>query len=169
MATATLHHDRREIGENMKINFTKKEYQALVEMLLMADWVLTAHELDPDPAKEPYAAIRKKVLAYHKEMGMEDAFRYDPKEDEYLETAEYEEQSKHMRFIREYDEQSFWSEFADKLAQRDLAEQLRRQGGSLDGAARAEKFFELMTRYEEELSENGLDNVRLRIETPRMH
>ena len=153
----------------MKINFTKKEYQALVEMLLIADWVLTAHAFDVDPAKEPYAAIRKKVLRHYKEMGMEDAFRYEPKDDEYYETAEYEEHSRHMEFIREYDKQSFWSEFAEKLAERDLAEELKRKGMSLDQNARAKWFFELMVRYEEELAENGLDNVRLLIETPRMH
>jgi len=28
----------------MKINFTKKEYQTLVEMLLTADWVIRSHE-----------------------------------------------------------------------------------------------------------------------------
>jgi hypothetical protein len=138
-------------------------------MLLIADWVLTAHETEPDPAKEPFAAIRKKVLAYHKDMGMEDAFRYEAKEDEYFETSEYEEQSRHMQYIRQYDEQSFWSEFADRLAQRDLAEQLKRQTGSLDEPTRLTKLFELVERYEEELAENGLDNVRLMIETPRMH
>jgi hypothetical protein len=29
----------------MKIDFTKKEYQTLVEMLLVADWVIAAHEV----------------------------------------------------------------------------------------------------------------------------
>ena len=28
----------------MKINFTQKEYQTLVEMLLAADWVIRSHE-----------------------------------------------------------------------------------------------------------------------------
>jgi hypothetical protein len=37
----------------MKINFTKREYQILVEMLLIADWGLTAQEGERDPAKEP--------------------------------------------------------------------------------------------------------------------
>lgn len=31
----------------MKINFTKKEYQTLVEMLLIADWVIRSNEAKP--------------------------------------------------------------------------------------------------------------------------
>jgi len=30
----------------MKINFTKKEYAVLVEMTLIADWVIHAHKSD---------------------------------------------------------------------------------------------------------------------------
>ena len=33
--------------ERMKINFTKKEYQTLVEMLLVADWVIRSDEEEP--------------------------------------------------------------------------------------------------------------------------
>lgn len=50
----------------MKINFTKREYQALVEMLLLADWVMHAHEVDPNPATKPYKDLRKKVLSHFK-------------------------------------------------------------------------------------------------------
>jgi len=53
----------------MKMNFTKKEYQALVEMLLAADWVITGHEEEEREETKPYRELRKKVLAHFKEMG----------------------------------------------------------------------------------------------------
>jgi hypothetical protein len=54
----------------MKLNFTKKEYQALVEMLLAADWVITGHEEEEEREEtKPYRELRKKVLAHFKEMG----------------------------------------------------------------------------------------------------
>jgi hypothetical protein len=38
----------------MKINFTKKEYAAVVEMILTADWVIHAHETEPTDETRPY-------------------------------------------------------------------------------------------------------------------
>jgi hypothetical protein len=107
----------------MKINFTRKEYAALVEMVLLADWVIHAHEVELTDESKPYVALRKKVLSHHREMGMEDAFQYAPGDDEYYETVDYEESSAHMAFIEAYEERSFWDTLAHKLAQRDLAAQ----------------------------------------------
>jgi hypothetical protein len=59
----------------MKINCTKKEYRTLIEMLLVADWVINAHEVDEgEGVRKPYKELRKKVLSHHKVMGMEDEF-----------------------------------------------------------------------------------------------
>jgi hypothetical protein len=122
----------------MKINFTKKEYQTLVEMLLTADWVIRTHEEAPRAATKPYDYLRKKVLTHHKERGMEDAFDYIPDEDEYFETRDYEERAPHMGFIDEYDERMFWSLLASKLANRDLAaEEALSASGALDEEQRS--------------------------------
>ena len=155
----------------MKINFTKKEYQTLVEMLLVADWVIRSDEDDPREETEPYAALRKKVLAHFKEMGMGEDFQYDQQADEYFETSEYEARAPHVRFLSEYDERIFWSQLADRLAARDLA---------ANGALNTEKavgeeellvrLFEVTEGYEEEFAEHGLDHVRIVTDsTPRIH
>ena len=148
----------------MKINFTKKEYQTLVEMLLVADWVITGHEEEEREATKPHKELRKKVLSYHKEMGMAKAFEYSPEHDEYFETAAYEEHAPHMRFIDEYDEQVFWVGLTSKLAHRDLAAE-----GPLGEKELTKKLVELIARYEDEFAENGLANVRLVLDTPRVH
>jgi hypothetical protein len=49
----------------MKINFTKKEYQALVEMLLTADWVIRSHEEEPRAETKPYDALVDGVEYLH--------------------------------------------------------------------------------------------------------
>jgi hypothetical protein len=154
----------------MKINFTKKEYQTLVEMLLAADWVITGHEEEEREETKPYRELRKKVLSHHKEMGMGEAFEYSPKEDEYFETAAYEESAPHMRFVEEYNAQVFWEELANRLAQRDFsAEERLSAEGSRGEEEAVTRFFEIMAHYEEEFAENGLDNVRLVREVSRTH
>ena len=154
----------------MKINFTKKEYQTLVEMLLVADWVITGHEEEEREETKPYKELRKKVLSYHKEMGMAKAFEYSPEHDEYFETAAYEVSGPHMRFIDEYDEQVFWEELATRLAERDfVAEEMLRAAGSRSEEERTARLLALTARYEGEFAENGLANVRLVLDTPRVH
>jgi hypothetical protein len=145
----------------MKINFTKKEYAALVEMILTADWVIHAHETERTDETKPYADLRKKVLAYHKEMGMEETFQYVAEDDEYYETADYEMNSPHMALIDEFSETSFWETLATKLAQRDLAAQEAiGTAEPLPSEERVTKLWEIEERYQEELSENGLANIR---------
>ena len=154
----------------MKMNFTKKEYQTLIEMLLVADWVITGHEEVEGEATRPYREFRKKVLAHHKEMGMAEAFKYSPEDDEYFETAAYEANGPHMRFIDEYDEQVFWEELATRLAERDfVAEEMLRAEGSGSEEERTERLLELTARYEEEFALNGLDNIRLALDALRVH
>jgi hypothetical protein len=146
----------------MKINFTKKEYAVLVEMILTADWVIHAYEGERTEETKPYADLRKKVLSHHKEIGMEDAFRYSAEDDEYYETAEYEMSSPHMAMIDEFSEISFWDTLATKLAQRDLAAQEAiGTAEPLPPEERVTKLWEIEERYQEELSENGLANIRI--------
>jgi hypothetical protein len=154
----------------MKINFTKKEYQALVEMLLTADWVIRSHEEEPRAETKPYDELRKKVLSHYKEMGMEDAFEYDPDRDEYLETGDYEERAPHMGYIDEYDERSFWILLASKLAHRDLAaEEALSAAGALNREQRSVRLFEIVARYEEAFAEHGIDPLRLVMKTEGFH
>jgi len=150
----------------MKINFTKKEYQVLVEMLLTADWVIRAREVEQRAETKPYSDLRKKVLSHFKEMGMEDAFVYHPEHDDYFETREYEERAPHMRFIEEHDEEVFWGELASKLAHRDLAaEDVLNAAGPLDDEARTIRLFEIIDRYEEVFAESGLQSLRVAVKS----
>lgn len=150
----------------MKINFTKKEYQTLVEMLLTADWVIRSHEEEPRADTKPYYDLRKKVLSRFKERGMEDAFECVLEEDEYFETGDYEERAPHMGFIDEYDERMFWS----PLASRDLAaEEALSAAGARDEEQRSVSLFEMIARYEEAFSTNGIESVRVAAKTAVVH
>jgi hypothetical protein len=155
----------------MKINFTKKEYRTLVEMLLVADWVINAHEVaEGEGVRKPYKELRKKVLSHHKEMGMEEEFSYSEELDNYYESKEYEDRAPHMRFVDEHDESVFWDELARRLAHRDLhAEETLRPEGPYEGEERMMRVFEIAGRYEDELIEHGLENIRLVVDADQVH
>jgi hypothetical protein len=146
----------------MKINFTNEEYRILVEMLLIADWIIHSHEGDPVEDTKSYTDLRKKVLSHYKEMGLENGFRYDPAADDYYETKDYEEHSAHTAFIDEYDERKFWERLAIKMARQTLAaEHAVNPADSDDQEKWALRLFELAEHFEDEFTQNGLNNVRI--------
>lgn len=125
-----------------------------------------SHEEEPRAATKPYDDLRKRVLSYFKEMVMDDAFEYAPDEDEYFETGDYEEQAPHMGFIDEYDERMFWS----PLASRDLAaEKALSAVGARGEEQRSVSLFEMIARYEEAFSTNGIESVRVAAKTAVVH
>lgn len=147
----------------MQIDFTKVEYRDLLDMIYIADWVLNAHKMADDPRTKRYGKLEQKILSYAKEMGFEHLVMYEPKFEKYYPTSTFEDLSSAYNFIKEYDNDTFWEELMDRLAERDLIEQ---EGGlsnvlRLSVEERLEKQWRLEEKYAVEFEENGLDNVRI--------
>ena len=125
----------KEIVENnsttewndMKINFTKNEYRFLLDMVEMAEWVLNSRKTDSSDEVKEYSEVYQKILSHAKEMGFENLITYDENLDGYYATAEYEE-SEHMRYIEEFEDDVFWEALPHRLAVRDLVEQFGEKG-----------------------------------------
>ena len=68
----------------MKLNFSKKEYAALLEMLYMADWVLHAHSEEKGESTEEYRLLMQKALEAAKNFNLEEAVARDDRADAVL-------------------------------------------------------------------------------------
>ena len=144
----------------MKINFTKKEYRLLLDMVEIAEWVLSAHKSKPSDEVEKYSELYQKILSRAKEMGFENLIVYDKNLEEYLATAEYEE-SEHMRRIEEFEDDVFWDAVPHRLAVRDLVKQVgEKKYAEMEFEEKTLKLVELEYIYYKELEEHGIDNLR---------
>ena len=144
----------------MKINFTKKEYRLLLDMVEMADWVLNAHKTASSDEIKKYSGLYQKILSYAKDMGFENLIVYEKDLDRYLATAEYEE-SAHMRYIEEFEDDVFWDALPLRLAERDLIKEVgEKKYEEMEFVERASKLVELESHYYKELEDNGIDNFR---------
>ena len=139
----------------MKINFTKKEYQLLVTMIEISDWVMNAFHTTDRTDTQDYRSLRNKILSYAEEMGMKDC--YEKIGDTYYEAFEYEENSKQSSFIDEYDEESFWQQLVIRLVDRDYAQQYGDEEVSFE--TRTHRLAEIEKRYAEEINKFGLSNI----------
>ena len=144
----------------MKIDFTKNEYRFLLDMVEMAEWVLNSRKTDSSDEVKEYSEVYQKILSHAKEMGFENLITYDENLDGYYATAEYEE-SEHMRYIEEFEDDVFWEALPHRLAVRDLVSQVGEKGyREMEFEERVSKILDLEEIYNKELEENGIDNLR---------
>ncbi len=144
----------------MNISLSKQELVMLLRMANIGDWVMFA-DLDGDDsnALAHQKALQKLFSAAHKAK-MDTLVHYEPKQKKYSDTKEFEVD--YQGFIDEFNESQFWTTLADRLAVRDLVEQVGEKvfdamewverGGKLDG---------LSCSYEQEFVKNGLQRLHL--------
>ncbi|MCU7944723.1 MAG: hypothetical protein KZQ87_18800 [Candidatus Thiodiazotropha sp. (ex Cardiolucina cf. quadrata)] len=60
----------------MKINFTKKEYRQLLDMVFLGGWVASPHREDNS---SPYETLSEKIYAHAKDFGFDDLIVYNIK------------------------------------------------------------------------------------------
>ena len=139
----------------MKINFTKKEYQLLVTMIEIADWVMNAFHPNDRVDTKDHRSLRNKILAHADEMGMKGCYKKDG--NTYYETVEYEENSEHYNFIDEYDDELFWKQLVTRLAERDYVQQYGDE--EMDFETRTLRVVEIEKKYAVEINKFGLSNI----------
>lgn len=108
----------------MKINFTKKEYKLLIEMLHLGEWIINSNVADVDGEGSPeHRDLYQKVLSLSKEIGADDFISFD-KEDNIYDVNQQFENFIHKEYLGPYEKEYFWDELIYKLAVRDLIEKI---------------------------------------------
>ena len=144
----------------MKIDITKEEYRNLIDMLYIADWILTSYKSEVDPELEKYQQLRNKFYALAEKMGMENLIEYDDELKNYYETAEFEDESACHQLIDEYDNEQFWDHLIEELTMRDLhAEVDVRRVRENDSKAYFDRYETIEKKYIREFEKNGLENL----------
>ena len=153
----------------MKINFTKKEYKVLLEMIALADWVLHATKVKEDPKTAGHRELEEKIYSYAKEMGYKHLIEYSKRLERHFPSRQFEENGPVRTFIEEYENDIFWEELIARLADRDL---LREFGDDKPSAISGNEMMVRTMRFEEKYSDefvaNGLDNVVIKRKSPYM-
>ncbi|MHB1220513.1 MAG: hypothetical protein ACYC0J_00755 [Gammaproteobacteria bacterium] len=143
----------------MKINFSKKEYRTLLEMIYISGWILHADAAQQEEYNEAHKALREKILSFYKDMQAEDLI--EKSSEDFYETRRFEEYM-HEGFISKYDQTRFWENLIDELSKRDVIAKLGIDGFSqLDPLTRGAQLDEAMECYVNEFEQHGLDHVRI--------
>lgn len=142
----------------MELSLDKKELKVLVELIMMSDWMLTAHDDEDDERKDEYIALIQKIYTSAFKNGMKKEIQHHDDIDEYYPEDTWEEETKANEFIKEYDEKTFFGELVEHFACR---ETIKEFSGKIekDSDAQEEAFFEHVSRFSEEIEKNCLENI----------
>jgi len=147
----------------MKMNFSKKEYRLLLDLIYLGYWMIQAHETKPSDENEKYEMLTQKIYSVAKEMGCGDLVESSKRLNEYCTTRAYEEESGIHDVINQYNVDTFWDELVDRLAERDARIDAKAANIEIKSA---EQYWELSipheSKYAEEFEKNGLSNLYIR-------
>ena len=146
----------------MNIDFTNKQYRLLLDILSIADMVMTSHKDESDERVAPYLELQQKVFSAASEFGFDNLISYDKELDGYFPTMEFENNSDDQVFMDEYDENNFWEMLAVRLAQRDLVDEIGEDAFlEMEPVERITLEDNRADRYFDEFESNGIINIRV--------
>lgn len=151
----------------MNIEFSTQEFRDLLDILHVADVVMSGHRREEDARTERHRALIQKLYALSQGEGLDRLFTRIAGAQKYVPTAEFEENTLSHPFIDEFGDHLFWDELISRLSIRDAA---LMTGGvdrlnALADADRQHLEGSIRQRYIEEFSANGIANLEV-VERP---
>jgi len=145
----------------MNIEITANEYRDLLDILHIADVIVSGHRREPDKRSERHRALIQKVYALAQGEGLERLMSHDTPDNVYVPTPEFEKSTLAHVLINEFADHVFWDELISRLSVRDAAQTV---GGmdrlnALNDRDRQATEGLIRQHYIEEFSRNGLTNV----------
>ena len=144
----------------MKIEFTQKQYEALLKIVYLGSWMASSTKEKPE---KDYEKIEQYVLSFAKDFNMEKFVGFDKKQKSYYPSEEFENSTDVIQQIDDYDEYQVWEALVLSLSHRDIVKKYgEKKVEQMSEDELLEKEFPLIQKYEEEFREHGFDNLYVR-------
>lgn len=147
----------------MNIEITSQEYRDLLDILHIADVVMSGHRREEDLRSARHRALVRKLYSLAKGVGLGALMNHDELTQTYAPTAQFEETTIAHKALDEFSDHLFWDELITRLSVRDAAEVaggLERLNAMSDGERQAAEG-PIRQNYVSEFSKNGIANLVL--------
>lgn len=142
----------------MDIKFSKEQYEALIKLVYLGEWV--ANSARTDDVITDFDELLCYVLSQAKEAGHDIYVQYDDKLKKYFPSQKLEEDLD--SFIEEYNTWNFWEDLVYRMAERDLVGKYGREAVTkMSFEQRMEKEQPFLDKYYEEFEKNGIENLKM--------
>jgi hypothetical protein len=144
----------------MKIEFTPKQYEALLKIVYLGSWMASSTKEEPEME---YENIEQYILSFAKDFSMDKFVGYDKKQKSYFPTEEFENTTDVVEQIDAYNEYTVWEALVLSLSRRDVVKKYgAKKAEQMSDEELLEKEYPLIEKYEEEFREHGFDNLYVR-------
>ena len=142
----------------MQINLTKEQYEKLMELAYLGNWVVNSYR--GDERLEEYDRVAEHVLSSAPSAGYQDRVEFDEFEGRYFPSRKLDEDLK--QFVDEYDDDVFWNLLIDHLAERDLVRALGEEAvDKMEWDEYSRSLEPYLKKYEKEIDESGVEHLEL--------
>src|SRR5258706_5037296 len=139
----------------MDINFTQEQFKTLLKLIYMGHWMLTAHSNKPDKVMDSLASH---IYSFAKSAGVGNLVEHDPTDGLIYPSRQLEDLM--TEAIHDYDNETFWDELIDRLADRDFLAKYGEQAiQKMSIEEKFTKFQDFKERYGEEFEAHGIERI----------
>jgi hypothetical protein len=146
----------------MKLELNKKEYLLLLHVLEMSDWVLNAHTNKEDTEHKDYGDLEQKIFSLAQDFGYGSLIEYSAETERFMPTRQYEDTRSVMELIQQFENDTFWDELIDRLAERDalreVGEKAFQHMKPIDRIMLIERYRD---KYAGEFEKDGIERISL--------
>jgi hypothetical protein len=151
--------------DKQSVEFTQKQFKTLLKLAYLGNWMANANRDGSvhDPHKEEYEVLEDYLFSFAKKFGL-DEWVDDEEADKgkYYPTRQFEEGIEEEGIIDDYDNESFWDELIDRLADRDCfrvysKEQLEK----ISHRERVDKLYEFRDTWGAEFEKHGIKRLAI--------
>ncbi|MFH1824264.1 MAG: hypothetical protein ABH873_03445 [Candidatus Firestonebacteria bacterium] len=144
----------------MEIKFTEEQYESLIKIIYLGDWLVDAIRLEKDRVKE-FEEIEQYVYSFHEKAKLQKYIKYDREMKKFHPTSKLEEDLN--KYIDEYDDEIFHDELVSRLSRRDF---IKKYGidkvKKMNWEKRIEEEEQFIEKYEKEFEKNGVENLEIK-------
>ncbi len=145
----------------MNIEISAKEYRDLLDILHIADVVMSGHRREEDKRFVRHRALIQKLYALARGKDLDRLIGYSESMNKYVPTTDFEQSTPAHVVIEEYGDHLFWDQLISRLSERDAAQ----AAGGIDrlnkmsDSDRQHVEGHIRQRYIEEFAANGVANL----------
>jgi hypothetical protein len=147
----------------MNIEISDEEYRDLLDILHIADVVLSGHRREEDSRSERHRALIQKLYSLARKEGLDRLISYDGIMKKHVPTADFEKSTLAHVVIDEFGDHLFWDQLIDRLTARDAAQ----MAGGIDRLNAMQEHDRrrmegpIRQRYIQEFAANGVTSLEI--------
>ncbi len=145
----------------MKINFSKKQFENLIKLVYLGNWMINAIRVGDEKIKK-YDEIEQYIYSFAKDFGLEKYIEFSKKYNKFFPARELEEGTDVEQYREEYDNETFWEDLIDRLTRRDFIKKYGEETvKKMSLEERIEKEYPFEEKYRNEFEKNGIENLKV--------